>query len=70
MEQFPQEPSYIDALEALSPVFYAYGRGYNFGEQGLYYDIKRNPVNHFKAVYQLSRLFEHRRLPVFSCFPL
>ncbi|ORE03442.1 hypothetical protein BCV72DRAFT_213215 [Rhizopus microsporus var. microsporus] len=30
----------------------------------------RNPVNHFKAIYQLSRLFEHRCLPVFNYFSL
>ncbi|ORE03234.1 hypothetical protein BCV72DRAFT_257900 [Rhizopus microsporus var. microsporus] len=44
--------------------------GYNFGEHGLYYDVKRNLVNHFKASYQLSRLFERLGLPAFSCFPL
>ncbi|ORE22624.1 hypothetical protein BCV71DRAFT_171581, partial [Rhizopus microsporus] len=48
----------------------AYDEGYNFGEQGLYYDVKCNPVNHFMAFYQLSRLFERLSLPVFNCFPL
>ena len=70
MEQVPQEPIYTRALHTLQPVFDAYDRGYNFGQQGLYYDVKRNPVNHFKAFYQLSRLFEHLGLPVFNCFPL
>ncbi|ORE13294.1 hypothetical protein BCV71DRAFT_189483, partial [Rhizopus microsporus] len=41
-----------------------------FGQQGLYYDVKRNPVNHFKAFYQLSRLFERLCLPIINCFPL
>ncbi|PHZ09484.1 uncharacterized protein RHIMIDRAFT_294333 [Rhizopus microsporus ATCC 52813] len=54
----------MEALNTLRPVFDAYDRGYNFGEQGLYYDIKHNPVNHFKAFYQLSRLFVH--LAIFS----
>ncbi|CEG75772.1 hypothetical protein RMATCC62417_10764 [Rhizopus microsporus] len=68
MEQFPQEPIYMDTLNTLRPVFDAYNGGYNFGERGLYYDVKRNPVNHFNIFYQISRLFEHRRLPVFNCF--
>ncbi|KAL4209166.1 hypothetical protein AB4K20DRAFT_1868819 [Rhizopus microsporus] len=42
----------------------------NFGQQGLYYDVKRNPVNHFKAFYKLSRLFERLGLPIVNCFPL
>ncbi|KAG1433923.1 hypothetical protein G6F57_021850 [Rhizopus arrhizus] len=70
MEQVPQEPIYTRALHTLQPVFDAYDRGYNFGQQGLYYDVKRNPVNHFKAFYQLSRLFVRLGLPVFNCFPL
>ncbi|CEG84132.1 hypothetical protein RMATCC62417_17978 [Rhizopus microsporus] len=65
-----QGPIYREALDTFQPVFNAYDEGYNFGERGLYYDVKRNPVNHFKAFYQLSRLFEHLGLPVFSCFPL
>ncbi|PHZ17987.1 uncharacterized protein RHIMIDRAFT_14714 [Rhizopus microsporus ATCC 52813] len=70
MEQPPQERIYMEALEALQPVFDTYNEGYSFGQQGLYYDIKRNLVNHLKAFYQLSRLFEHLGLPVFNCFPL
>ncbi|CEG67940.1 hypothetical protein RMATCC62417_04284 [Rhizopus microsporus] len=70
IEQLPQEHIYTRALEALQPVFNAYYEGYNFGQQGLYYDVKRNPVNHFMAFYQLSRLFERLGLPVFNCFPL
>ncbi|ORE02656.1 hypothetical protein BCV72DRAFT_214831, partial [Rhizopus microsporus var. microsporus] len=60
----------MEALNTLRPVFDAYDRGYNFGEQGLYYDVKRNPVSHFMAFYQLSRLFVHFGLPVFNYFPL
>ncbi|PHZ09430.1 uncharacterized protein RHIMIDRAFT_240543, partial [Rhizopus microsporus ATCC 52813] len=37
MEQIPQEPIYMEALNTLRPVFDAYDRGYNFGEQGLLY---------------------------------
>ncbi|ORE01969.1 hypothetical protein BCV72DRAFT_309569 [Rhizopus microsporus var. microsporus] len=70
LEQIPQEPIYMEALNTLRPVFDAYDRGYNFGEQGLYYDIKHNPVNHFKAFYQLFRLFVFLGLPVFNCFSL
>ncbi|ORE00801.1 hypothetical protein BCV72DRAFT_181429, partial [Rhizopus microsporus var. microsporus] len=36
----------------------------------LYYDVKRNPVNHFKTFYQLSHLFARLGLPVFNYFPL
>ncbi|CAO3658030.1 unnamed protein product [Rhizopus microsporus] len=70
MEQLSQAPIYMEALEALQSVFDAYNEGYNVGEQRLYYDAKRNPANHFKAFYQLSRLFEHLGLSVFNCFPL
>ncbi|RCH78695.1 hypothetical protein CU097_001246 [Rhizopus azygosporus] len=70
MEQLPQEHIYTRALEALQPVIDAYDEGYNFGQQRLYYDVKRNPVNHFMALYQLSHLFERLGLPVFNCFPL
>ncbi|CEG81749.1 hypothetical protein RMATCC62417_15910 [Rhizopus microsporus] len=70
MEQFPQGPIYTRVLNTLRPVFDAYGEGYNFGKHGLYYGVKRNPVNYFKAFYQLSRLFERLGLLVFSCFSL
>ncbi|KAG1168780.1 hypothetical protein G6F70_008920 [Rhizopus microsporus] len=42
----------------------------NFGQQGLYYDVKRNTINHFKAFYQLPRLFERLCLSVVNYFPL
>ncbi|RCH85234.1 hypothetical protein CU097_002015, partial [Rhizopus azygosporus] len=58
MKQLPQEHIYTRALEAFQPVFDTYDEGYNFGQQGLYYDVKHNPVSHFKAIYQLSHLFE------------
>ncbi|ORE05482.1 hypothetical protein BCV72DRAFT_180870, partial [Rhizopus microsporus var. microsporus] len=48
----------------------AYDEGYNFDERRLYYDVKRNLVDHFKDFYQLFRLFEHLSLPIFNCFPL
>ncbi|PHZ14528.1 uncharacterized protein RHIMIDRAFT_102594 [Rhizopus microsporus ATCC 52813] len=70
MKQVPQEPIYMEALITLRPVFDAYDRDYNFDEQRLYYNVKRNPVNHFKAFYQLSRLFVFLGLPIFNCFPL
>jgi hypothetical protein len=70
MKQFPQGPIYTHALNTLRPAFDAYDEGYSFDERRLYYDVKRNPVNHFMAFYQLPRLFEHRGLPVFNCFPL
>ncbi|CEG82411.1 hypothetical protein RMATCC62417_16485 [Rhizopus microsporus] len=70
MEQVPQEPIYMEVLNTLRPVFDAYDRGYNFGERGFYYGVKRNPVNHFKAFYQLSRLFVLLGLPVLNCFPI
>ncbi|CEG75083.1 hypothetical protein RMATCC62417_10189 [Rhizopus microsporus] len=59
-----------EALNTLQPVFDAYDEGYNFGEWGLCYDVKRNHVNHFKIFYQLSCLLKHLGLPVFICFPL
>ncbi|ORE09665.1 hypothetical protein BCV72DRAFT_318889 [Rhizopus microsporus var. microsporus] len=60
----------MNALSTLQLVFDAYDESYNFDERRLYYDAKRSPVNHFKAIYQFSRLFEHLGLPVFNCFPL
>ncbi|KAI8646270.1 hypothetical protein BD408DRAFT_410483, partial [Parasitella parasitica] len=48
----------------------AYPENYMFKMDSIFYDIKANPENHFKAIVKLAELFEAVQLKQFFCFPL
>ncbi|KAJ1663569.1 hypothetical protein IW140_004856 [Coemansia sp. RSA 1813] len=56
--------------DVLEPVLTAYDNDYEFEEEGLYYDIKAHPKNHFKAFCCLAVLLEMNDYRSFQCFPL
>ncbi|KAI8047867.1 hypothetical protein BDF22DRAFT_462002 [Syncephalis plumigaleata] len=65
-----KDPTFTEAFDTFKDVLDAYTEGYDFGENGLYYDCKANPVKHFKAFFKLARLFDDLELKPFNCFPL
>ncbi|KAG0912531.1 hypothetical protein G6F33_005994 [Rhizopus arrhizus] len=65
-----QGPIYIQALQRLIPILTSYPIQYTFEQNDIYYDAKANPYKHMMAFYQLARLFEALRLPIFNYFPL
>lgn len=66
----PLENVYTRALHQLQPFFQSYHSNYRFAQENIYYDCKANSNMHFKMLFQLAQLFQHLRLPHFSCFPL
>ncbi|KAI8641376.1 hypothetical protein BD408DRAFT_418170 [Parasitella parasitica] len=48
----------------------AYPENYKFKMGSIFYDVKANPENHFKAFVKLAELFEAVQLKQFFCFPL
>ncbi|KAI8055172.1 hypothetical protein BDF22DRAFT_765571, partial [Syncephalis plumigaleata] len=65
-----EDPTFTKAFDKFKDVLDAYTDGYDFGENGLYYDCKENPVKHFKAFFELACLFDDLELKPFNCFPL
>ncbi|KAI8055082.1 hypothetical protein BDF22DRAFT_618667, partial [Syncephalis plumigaleata] len=63
-------PKLAEAFDIFEPVLSAYPDGYEFGENGRYYDCVARPVKHFKAFFKLARLFKDLDLKGFNCFPL
>ncbi|KAI8636825.1 hypothetical protein BD408DRAFT_425546 [Parasitella parasitica] len=47
----------------------AYPENYKFKMGSIFYDVKANPENHFKAFLKLAELFESVQLKQFFCFP-
>ncbi|KAI8053376.1 hypothetical protein BDF22DRAFT_743303 [Syncephalis plumigaleata] len=65
-----KDRAFTRAFSKFKNVLNAYDKRYDFGKNGLYYDCKENPVKHFKAFFELARVFPRIRLKAFNCFPL
>jgi hypothetical protein len=51
-------------------IFNSYPAAYKFQKGSVYYDVKANPDNHFKAMYLLSLEVEKLKKKSFSPFPI
>ncbi|KAI8369078.1 hypothetical protein BD560DRAFT_447230 [Blakeslea trispora] len=58
------------ALDALRRVLTSYPDDYTFDQDNIYYDSKVHPLEHFKAYFRLSQVFNNLDIPVFRVFPL
>ncbi|KAI8058110.1 hypothetical protein BDF22DRAFT_616097 [Syncephalis plumigaleata] len=65
-----KDRAFTRAFSKFKNVLNAYDKRYDFGKNGLYYDCKENPVKHFKAFFELARVFPRIHLKAFNCFPL
>ncbi|KAI8053888.1 hypothetical protein BDF22DRAFT_644024 [Syncephalis plumigaleata] len=65
-----KDRTFTRAFSKFKNVLNAYDKRYDFGKNGLYYDCKENPVKHFKAFFELARVFSRIHLKAFNCFPL
>ncbi|KAI8050517.1 hypothetical protein BDF22DRAFT_606655, partial [Syncephalis plumigaleata] len=66
---FKKDPMSAKAFNRFKNVLSAYPDGYTF-EKNIYYDCVARPVKHFKAFFELARLFPRIGLKPFNCFPL
>ncbi|KAG0786634.1 hypothetical protein G6F16_008592 [Rhizopus arrhizus] len=65
-----QDPIYNQALQRLTSILTSYPVRHTFEQNNIYYDAKANLCEYMMSFYQLARLFETHRLPIFNCFPL